>query len=119
MRSRKPDTRATISTCRELSVCATKVATYGMGVGATVITDTTGGGRCGAAASLEQPATSSAHTPRIAQRPTAYPPLASNPGHCCIKSAAFARTFTRAECCASAAGAIGLWSNAPAIPEDG
>src|SRR5215831_1148139 len=82
-----------------------------MGVGVTVITETTGGGRCGAAASLEQPATSSAHRPSNAARDTAYPPVVPFPGHCCINSESFA-PITRSGCRAREAAAIGLWSNA-------
>jgi len=44
MRSRNPDTRATMSTCRELSVWATKLTMYGMACGVTVMTVTTGAG---------------------------------------------------------------------------
>ena len=45
MRSRNPDTRATIFTWRELSVCATNVATYGIVTGSIVSTPTCGAGR--------------------------------------------------------------------------
>src|SRR5260221_261008 len=45
MRSRKPETRATMSTWRELSVCATKLSTCGMVCGAMATTLTCGGGR--------------------------------------------------------------------------
>ena len=66
MRSRKPDTRATMFTCRELSVCATNVGVYGIVVGVTVTTVTSGGGRGGGGASFEQPAATAAiaHTAR-------------------------------------------------------
>src|SRR5262249_12166142 len=70
MRSRKPETRATMSTCLELSVCATKVAMYGIAWGVTVITETTGGGRCGAVSSLEHAARSRAQKPTTAARIT-------------------------------------------------
>ena len=52
MRSRKPDTRATMLTWRELSVCATKLAVTGMFCGCTVMTVTSGTGRCGFGALL-------------------------------------------------------------------
>src|SRR5262249_43337581 len=58
--------------------------------GVTVITETTGGGRCGAGASLEQPAASKAQKQAIAARPTAGPPVIPIPGHCCINSESFA-----------------------------
>src|SRR4030095_14726061 len=66
MRSRKPDTRATMLTCRELSVCATNVGVNGIVVGVTVTTVTSGGGRGGGGASFEQPAAAAAteHTAR-------------------------------------------------------
>src|SRR5882672_12772986 len=64
-----------MSTWRELSVCATKVATYGIACGFTVMTVTTGGGRCAAGSSLEQPATSNAQKPTITARITSVPPL--------------------------------------------
>src|SRR4029450_5364196 len=60
MRSRKPDTRATMFTWRELSVCATKVGVNGIVRGATVSTLTCGGGRGGGADSLEHPAPNAA-----------------------------------------------------------
>ena len=47
-------------TCRELSVCATKVNVYGIVCGSTVITLTAGAGRCDGGVSLEQPAASAA-----------------------------------------------------------
>src|SRR5215831_5562207 len=47
-------------TCRELSVCATKLGVYGMFCGLTVMTVTSGTGRCGGGASFEQPAASTA-----------------------------------------------------------
>src|SRR3954464_4066757 len=52
MRSRKPETRATIFTWRELSVCATNTGVYGIDVGSTVSTLTSGAGRGGGGASL-------------------------------------------------------------------
>src|SRR5579864_3693736 len=55
-----------MSTWRELSVCATKLTTYGMACGVTAITETTGGGRCAWGASLEQPAAKSAQENPIA-----------------------------------------------------
>ena len=58
MRSRKPDTRATMLTWRELSVCATNTGVYGIDFGSTVITLTSGAGRGGGGASLLQPASS-------------------------------------------------------------
>src|SRR4051812_25772490 len=45
MRSRKPDTRATMSTWRELSVCATKFHAVGMVCALSEATLTTGAGR--------------------------------------------------------------------------
>ena len=45
--SRKPDTRATMLTWRELSVCATNVGENGMVFGAIVSTATCGAGRGG------------------------------------------------------------------------
>src|SRR4051795_9160298 len=68
MRSRKPEMRATMSTRRELSVCATKVMTCGIVCGVTVLTDTCGAGRCGAGASLEQPAAIQTARNRVATR---------------------------------------------------
>src|SRR3954469_26035635 len=68
MRSRKPEMRATMSTRRELSVCATKVMTCGIVCGVTVLTDTCGAGRCGAGASLEQLAAMVTARNRVATR---------------------------------------------------
>src|SRR5207245_9133647 len=68
MRSRKPEMRATMSTRRELSVCATKVITCGIVCGVTVLTDTCGAGRCGAGAAREQPAAMETATNKLAAR---------------------------------------------------
>src|SRR5215469_15978157 len=51
-----------------------------MGVGVTVITETTGGGRCGAASSLEHAARSRAQKPTTAPRITTFPPSFRSPG---------------------------------------
>src|SRR6478736_4276279 len=56
MRSRKPETRATMSTRRELSIWATKLSVFGIVAAATVVTATCGAGRSGGGASFEQPA---------------------------------------------------------------
>src|SRR5207245_10890735 len=61
-------TRATMSTCRELSVWATKLTMYGMTCGVTVMTVTTGAGRCASGASLEQAAANNAKKPKTATR---------------------------------------------------
>src|SRR5262245_59990036 len=49
-----------MSTCCELSVCATKLGTLGIVFGVTVITLTWGGGRSGRGASLEHAASATA-----------------------------------------------------------
>src|SRR5262245_47557066 len=59
MRSRKPDTRATMFTWRELSVCATNTAVKGIERGSIVMTLTSGADRGGGGASLP-------HAPRNA-----------------------------------------------------
>jgi len=69
MRSRKPDTRATIFTWRELSVCATNTGVYGIDFGSTASTLTSGAGRGGGGASLPHPvaieiATDASHAAR-------------------------------------------------------
>src|SRR5882672_6379848 len=78
-----------------------------MGVGATVITVTTGAGRCCGASSLEQPVANSAQRPRIATRITTLSAF-SILGHGCMDSRSF---VPDADCRASAQAAIGLWSN--------
>src|SRR6185369_12759468 len=57
MRSRKPETRASMLTWRELSVCATNTGLYGIERGSTVMTLTSGVGRGAGGASLPHPAT--------------------------------------------------------------
>src|SRR5512145_800020 len=55
-------------TWRELSVCATKFGVYGMFCGWTVITVTSGTGRCAGGASFEQPAANAATATKVRAR---------------------------------------------------
>src|SRR5689334_12601759 len=71
MRSRNPETRATISTRRELSIWATKLSVFGIVAVATVVSVTWGAGRSGGGASFEQPAAAAAT--RTARRIGIFP----------------------------------------------